>query len=190
MHGILKLLETNRLYLRQFVRADAGLLFELDSNPEVMRYISKGKPTEMKRIEEIIIPKFLNYYKMFPPRGFWAAHEKSTDDFIGWFHMRPDIYEAEQMELGYRLRQPAWGKGYATELTRALVEKGIREWGYEVLSARTLEGNLASQRVMAKAGLRFETRFVFRLETIPDWTEEERRGVKYKLTRHQFEEGL
>jgi RimJ/RimL family protein N-acetyltransferase len=182
----LKLLETSRLLLREFVEQDAQLLFDLDSDAEVMRFISKGQPTDMARIQNVIIPKFLNYYKLSPPRGFWAAHELDNDEFIGWFHMRPDIYQPEEMELGYRLKRSAWGRGFATELSRALVEKALGPWGYEKVSARTLEVNRASQRVMEKAGLIFETKFLFHTETLPDWTEEERRGVKYGLTREQF----
>ena len=151
-----------------------------------MRFISKGEPTQMWRIENVIIPKFLNYYKESPPRGFWAAHELGSDEFIGWFHLRPDIYEPEQMELGYRLRRAAWGRGFATEISRALVEKAFREWQYDTVSSRTLRLNKASQRVMEKAGLQFEREFMFGADLLPGWSEEERRGVKYSLARSQF----
>jgi len=182
----LRFLETTRLYLRRFVAEDAQLLFDLDSDPEVMRFISKGQPTSMSRIENVIIPKFLNYYAQSPPRGFWAAHEQSNGEFIGWFHLRPDIYEPEEMELGYRLKRSAWGRGFATEVSRALVEKAFREWHYEKVSARTLEVNMASRRVMEKAGLQFEREFLWGADLLPEWSEEERRGVKYGLARSQF----
>jgi RimJ/RimL family protein N-acetyltransferase len=181
-----KFLETDRLYLRRFVTRDATLLFELDSDPEVMRFISKGEPTPMARIVDVIIPKFLKYYEQSPPRGFWAAHDTSSEEFIGWFHLRPDIYQPEEMELGYRLKRSAWGKGFATELSRALIERAFLDWNYGKVSARTLEVNLPSQRVMSKAGLLFEETFLFRPETLPGWTEDERRGVKYGLARSQF----
>jgi RimJ/RimL family protein N-acetyltransferase len=182
----MRFLETERLYLRYFVSPDANLLFELDSDPEVMRFISKGEPTQMARIVDVIIPKFLKYYEQSPPRGFWAAHHRATDEFMGWFHLRPDIYEPKEMELGYRLKRSAWGKGFATEISKELIRRAFQEWDYNKVSARTLEVNLASQRVMEKAGLLFENKFLFLPETIPGWTEEERRGVKYGLERQQF----
>jgi len=54
------LLETRRLYLRRFHAADARLLFELDNDPEVMRFISKGQPTPLARIENEITPRILS----------------------------------------------------------------------------------------------------------------------------------
>jgi len=184
--SIVVFLETDRMYFRQFCAEDAELLFELDSDPEVMRFITKGHPTELARIQNEFIPRFLGYYGQSPPRGFWAAHLRESGEFIGWFHLRPDKITPDEMELGYRLKRNSWGRGLATEGSRALIERAFCEWGYEKISARTLVGNLASQRVMKKAGLNFECEFVYSLEIIPGWTEEERRAVKYSVTRAQF----
>jgi RimJ/RimL family protein N-acetyltransferase len=90
------------------------------------------------------------------------------------------------MELGYRLKRSAWGQGLATEGSRALVGLGFQDWGCPKLSARSLAINLASRRVMVKAGLAFERDFVWSLESLPGWTEAERSGVKYGLARAQF----
>jgi RimJ/RimL family protein N-acetyltransferase len=179
-------LATERLYLRRFVPGDAVLLFELDSDPEVMRFITKGKPTPLAQIEKVILPRILDHYQKSPTQGCWAAHLSGSDDFIGWFHLRPDKITPQEMELGYRLKRIAWGRGLATEGTRALLEVGFREWDCTKMSARTLIGNLASQRVIQKAGLQFEGEFVYSVEIIPGWTEQERRAVKYGLSRDQF----
>ncbi len=93
------------MYFRQFRFEDAALLFELDSDPEVMRFISKGHPTPLARIWNEFIPRFLDYYKQTPPRGFWAAHLHEDNEFIGWFHLRPDRISPREMELGYRLKR-------------------------------------------------------------------------------------
>jgi hypothetical protein len=98
-------LETERMYFRRFRVEDAQLLFELDSDPEVMRFISKGQPTPLARIQNEFIPRFLDYYKQTPPRGFWAAHLRRNKEFIGWFHLRPDRISPGEMELGYRLKR-------------------------------------------------------------------------------------
>jgi RimJ/RimL family protein N-acetyltransferase len=175
-------LETERMYFRQFQPEDAQLLFELDSDPEVMRFISKGQPTPLARIQNEFIPRFLDYYGQSPPRGFWAAHLREGGEFIGWFHLRPDKISPEEMELGYRLKRGAWGRGLATEGSRALVAKAFNEWGYSKVCVRTLAGNRASRRVMEKAGLSFESDFIYGTETLPGWIEEERRAVKYSAT--------
>src|SRR5262249_43870917 len=141
--------------LRAITSADGGLLFDLDSDPEVMRFITKGQPTSKERIENVHLPRILSQHRDSPPQGFWAAHLPQTDEFIGWFHLRPDRIDAGEMELGYRLKRSVWGRGLATEGSRALVDRGFVEWGYHKICARTLVGNVASQRVMQKAGLHF-----------------------------------
>jgi RimJ/RimL family protein N-acetyltransferase len=184
------LLETERMYLRQFSAEDAPLLFELDADPEVMRFITKGHPTPLARIQNEFIPRFLDYYRQSPPRGFWAAHLRSTGEFIGWFHLRPDKFSPEEMELGYRLKRNAWSCGLATEGSRALIRKAFEEWGYEKVSARTMAINLASRRVMEKAGLTFECEFHYEADLLHGWIEEgERRAVKYSITRADFRSG-
>jgi RimJ/RimL family protein N-acetyltransferase len=180
-------LETERMYFRQFRDADAQLLFDLDSDPEVMRFISKGKPTSLARIQNEIIPKHLDSYRRNPPQGFWAAHLRETDLFIGWFHLRPNIKSAAEMELGYRLQQSVWGCGLATEGSRALLDKAFREWGYQKVCAHTMAVNLASRRVMEKAGLGFESEFHYEADMVHGWVEQdERRAVKYSITRADY----
>jgi len=173
------LLETGRLYLRRLWPEDVELLFDLDSDSEVMRFISKGQPTPLARMENEYLPRILGYYQNWPPQGFWIAHQRASDEFIGWFHLRPDKMQPDEMELGYRLKRSIWGRGLATEGSRALVEKAFGPWGYRKVCARTLVVNLASRRVMEKAGLRFEHEFLWGLDVLPGWSEDERRGVKY-----------
>jgi RimJ/RimL family protein N-acetyltransferase len=176
-------LRTPRLNLRQFRLEDAGLLFDLDSDPEVMRFVSAQVPTPMDKIQNEILPRVLAYYSKTPQQGCWAAELRDSDRFIGWFHLRPDKFVPEEMELGYRLVRSAWGKGLATEGSRALVQKGFDELGFEKISARALAANLASRRVMEKSGLTFEEHFVYTTEVLPGWPEERRRAVKYSRVR-------
>ena len=64
-----------------------------------------------------------------------------------------------EVELGYRLRKSAWGKGYATEGSRALIRKGFTEFGVQRVTAEAMAVNQASRRVMEKAGLRLVRAF-------------------------------
>jgi RimJ/RimL family protein N-acetyltransferase len=103
-------LETERLVLRRFTEDDVDNLVELDSDPDVMRFINGGRPTPRHEIESDVLPAFLDYYERFAGYGFWAAVEKSTRRFVGWFHFRPAKgASADEIELGYRLRKSAWG---------------------------------------------------------------------------------
>ncbi|HTV41469.1 MAG TPA: GNAT family N-acetyltransferase [Candidatus Baltobacteraceae bacterium] len=179
-------LETDRMLFRQFQETDAQLLFELDSDPEVMRFISKGKPTPLATIQNEYIPRFLDYYRRTPPQGFWAAHLRESGAFIGWFHLRPDKISAAEMELGYRLQRNFWGRGLATEGSKALLGKAFNEWGYEKVCARTLADNAASRRVMERAGLCFERDFHYDADMLHGWVEQERRAVKYSITRAEY----
>jgi len=180
-------LESERLVLRRFTEDDVDNLVELDSDPEVMRFITGGPPTSRDEIEKEVLPAFLGYYERYAGYGFWAAVEKSTGRFVGWFHFRPDRGAPPgDIELGYRLRRSAWGKGYATEGSRALIDKGFAELGVRRVVASTMVVNVASRRVMEKAGLRFVRTFH---QPWPDHIEGEDEGdVEYALLRSEWEQ--
>jgi RimJ/RimL family protein N-acetyltransferase len=180
------LLETERLRLRQFQLDDVDRLVELDSDPEVMRYITFGAATPRASYVEIYLPRWFEIYARQPGLGYFAAELRDTGDFIGWFHLRDDRIEPEYLELGYRLSRNAWGQGYATEGSLALVRHGFETIGAARLSARTLERNLASQRVMQKCGLKFGGRFEYPQDVIGGRSPDERAAVKYTLTRPEW----
>jgi RimJ/RimL family protein N-acetyltransferase len=180
------LLETDRLVLRRFTTADVDNLVELDSDPAVMHYITGGRTTPREEIESDFLPAFLSYYDRFAGYGFWAAQEKPTGEFLGWFHLRaPAGSDPDEPELGYRLRKAAWGKGYATEGSCALIHKGLVDLGARRVWAETMAVNLASRRVMEKAGLRYVRAFhqpwPYRIEG------DEEGDVEYALTRSEWE---
>jgi RimJ/RimL family protein N-acetyltransferase len=181
------LLETDRLRLRQFTPDDVDNLVELDGDPQVMRYINGGRATSREEIERRELPAFLAYYTRSDGYGFWAAVEKATGEFVGWFHLRPRADgAADEPELGYRLRRSAWGKGYATEGSRALIAKAFTDLGARRVWAETMVVNVASHRVMEKAGLRYVRTFH------ADWPEkiegDEEGDVEYALTRAEWQE--
>ncbi|MBH5333454.1 GNAT family N-acetyltransferase [Streptomyces pactum] len=178
-------LETDRLVLRRFTPSDVDLLLELDSDPEVMRFINGGRPTPRETVTGQVLPRLLHLHAGTGECGFWAAEERTTGAFLGWFEFRP--LEGERwdvVELGYRLRRPAWGRGYATEGSLALIAKGFTELGVQRVTANTMAVNSGSRRVMEKAGLRFARSYV------GDWPEvidgSEHGEVEYTLTRQEW----
>ncbi len=175
-------LETDRLVLRRFTEADVDNLFDLDSDPDVMRFINGGRPTPRDVIQNDTLPRFLHYYERFAGYGFWAAVEKATGEFLGWFHFRPPQGASpDEAELGYRLRKSAWGKGYGTEGSRALIRKGFTELGVQRVVASTMVVNVASWRVMEKAGLTLERTFH---QSWPDLIDGAEQGdVEYALRK-------
>jgi len=177
------LLETRRLRLRRFGPDDLDRLVELDSDPEVMRYITYTVPTPRAVYEDVILPRWFAIYAQTPELGYWAAEDREGGEFLGWFHLRPDRFDAGEQELGYRLARAAWGRGLATEGALAVVEHGFARVGAPKITARTLSANLRSQRVMRKCGLAFEGDFVYPEDVIQGRSEAERAAVKYSITR-------
>lgn len=175
------ILETDRLILRRFTEADADHLTELDNDPEVTFHITGGIP----QFDDDTLRAWLAHYERWPGYGFFAAIEKQSGEFLGWFHLRPEADEDDQPELGYRFRKSAWGKGYATEGSRALVDRAFSELGATRVNAFALAIHTASRRVMGKAGLRFIRLFH------GDWPYkipgDEHGDVEYAITREEWE---
>jgi RimJ/RimL family protein N-acetyltransferase len=149
-------LRTERLVMRRFTRDDVDLLVELDSDPAVTRYVGLTEPTTPAVVEGRILPTFLGWYEKHPAHGYWATHETATGAFIGWFHYRPTKSAPHELELGYRLRRDAWGKGFATEGSRALIAHAFDVLHDPRVVAHAFRANRASTRVMEKVGMTFE----------------------------------
>jgi len=152
--------ETARLRFRRLTPDDAANLFELDADPEVMRYLTGGAGTPLELIESKVLPAMLHAYDSHGGLGWWAAEAAVSGEFLGWFGLHPpDDAAPSDLELGYRLRRAAWGKGLATEGSRALLDRAFRDFGAARVFARTYEANIASRRVMEKLGMRFVRAF-------------------------------
>jgi RimJ/RimL family protein N-acetyltransferase len=179
------LVETARLSLCAFEPGDVDLLVELDGDPAVMQFITGGRATPRSEIEDDYLPAFLGYYDRFDGYGFWAAIEKESDEFVGWFHLRPAPGAPDnEPELGYRLRRGAWGRGLATEGAQALIEVAFSRLGAERVVAETMAVNVASRRVMENSGMtlirEFHQDWPYRIEG------DELGDVEYAVTRDSW----
>ncbi len=178
-------LETERLRLRHFAEGDADLLVELDADPSVMHFITGGEPTSRDEIEQEVLPALLAYYERWAHLGFWAVEEKASDEFVGWFHLRPgEGHPGEEPELGYRLRRASWGRGYAVEGGRALIDRAFERDAVHRVMAETMVVHAASRRVMERCGMRLVRTFR------ADWPYripgDEEGDVEYAITRKEW----
>lgn len=156
-------LKTQRVLLRQYRDDDFDRLLELNSDPDVMRYLTNGQPGTRRDVESGVEWTLL-YQKKYDGRlGVFTAELVESGEFMGWFLLRPDkkdLDNTQVLELGYRLKKKFWGKGYATEVSRALLRKAFEGLGADCVFAQTVAPNLASRRVMEKLGMRFDREFI------------------------------
>ena len=183
-------LETARMVLRRFTGADVEHLAALHGDPAVMRYIDDGRPVPRELVASRTLPRILSEYGEPPDgHGCFAAHERASGTFLGWFSVRPanSVGLDGGTEIGYRLLPSVWGHGYATEGARALVAKAFTELGADRVVATTMTVNAASRRVMEKAGLSLVRTF---FEEWPEYIEGAEHGdVEYAITRQAWADG-
>lgn len=87
---------------------------------------------------------------------FWTVVEKETGTVIGQGGLVPIEFNGPEIELGYRLGKPYWGRGYASEVARASAGYGFGVLGHDRLVAVSYPENIGSRRVLEKTG--FEER--------------------------------
>lgn len=153
-------LTSNRLYLREFVESDWENIYQLDSDPDVMKYLTqyaRDKKSDYPKIIETCIKS----YKENPGFGVWAAIEKDSEEFVGWFMLKKYQY-SEDKELGYRLMKKYWNRGYATEMSLKLIEYGFHQKNLNKIVAITHPENIGSQKVLKKAGMKYVKTIAFK----------------------------
>jgi RimJ/RimL family protein N-acetyltransferase len=181
-------LETQRLLLRQFTEADAEFLLLMEKEPDVLRYVGRKPLADLDAYRNKIRTTFLPHYDKPGGFGTWAIVEKASGEFVGGGTLRPGMdsneaaemgYTSDDVELGYGLRKQSWGKGYATEVAQALVQRAFTDLGATSLVACVTIDNVASVRVLEKAGLRRAGEPLY-------LHGENELSVKYALTKDRF----
>ena len=166
---------TERLALRPLRADDVDLLLDLDSDPEVMRYLTGGRASTREEVTELVGHAIGHR---------WIATDRATDDVVGWFALWPT--GPSELELGYRLRRAHWGRGLASEGARALLEVAFGGWGIERVWAQTMAVNERSRRVMERCGLRYHR--TVHLEWDDPIPGTEHGEVEYELRRRDWED--
>lgn len=156
----MKINNSARLSYRLMDSNDADLLFELDQDPQVMKFITGGEVSSRDKIDSVFIPRMEAYRDANKGWGLWQVNVADTDEYIGWVLVRPmyffsDNPEFDNLELGWRFFQSSWGKGYASEAALHIKNELATNKEYTAFSAIANEENLASIGVMKNIGMRY-----------------------------------
>jgi len=144
--------ETERLRVRHFTQDDYDHFFSLQGDAEVMRYIRPPRTREESDgfLRDNLLAADPNDYK-----GYWAVEDRYSGAFVGSFVIIPIPNEPEKIQMGYSLLQAHWGKGYASELALEGASYFRHRTPLDILYGVTETPNIASQRVLLKAGFSF-----------------------------------
>ncbi len=168
-------LTTDRLTIRPFLLSDAEQLYNLNASEQVMKYLPKDEVYD----QEEQARQFLKAYLDKSAATDFVRQvvlRRSDGCWLGWCGLARQ--ENGEVDLGFRFHERAWGKGYATESGLAWMEYGFRERGLDEIIARAAKGNLGSQKVLEKLGMRREAE--------KDHTEAGFLWFRYKLNRAIF----
>jgi RimJ/RimL family protein N-acetyltransferase len=171
-HPVNPLIETPRLILREFTVDDAYKIWELNSDPEVIKYTGDPPFETVENARD-----FLNNYKDYENIGFgrWAVIKKDSNDFLGWCGLK--LNEQILIDLGFRFFRREWNKGYATESAKACLEYGFMELNIKEIIGRVAIKNTASIKVLEKLTMEY-------------WKNDSCKGIEnslyYKISKEQY----
>ena len=145
------ILETERLKLREILPSDAEMMYNLNLDPEVIRYTGDPPFASVEEAEN-----FIQNYPDYKKNGYgrWAVIRKADDEVLGWCGLKY-LPEDDETDIGYRFFKKYWGAGYATEAAKACLDFGFQKLGLETIIARAMHANIASINVMKKLGMQY-----------------------------------
>ncbi len=166
------ILETERILLREFLPEDAPFLYELNADPEVLKYTG-----DVRFENPEAAAHFISNYNDYALHGMgrWACIQKSSSAFLGWCGLKRHV-KSNEVDVGFRLLKKQWGRGFATEAAQSCLHYGFGYLQVEEIIGRAQKDNVASIRVLEKLGMKFNGNFEFDLHP----------GVKYKLGKIEF----
>jgi RimJ/RimL family protein N-acetyltransferase len=178
-------LQTDRIKLVPLSGEHVELEVELDSDPEVMRYLTgRGRTREQVMAAHQLR---LATAESVPGLGFWVGFV--DEQFVGWWLLEPPGWAEQrpvegQAELGYRLLRRYWRQGYASEGSRELLRHALEDLGLHRVSAQTMTVNTGSRATMAAVGLQYIR--TFHDDGDKGFADSELGGVEYAITRDEW----
>jgi RimJ/RimL family protein N-acetyltransferase len=158
--------------LRPLTAHDVDLLFELNSDSEVMQYVT-GQPSTLDEVRSEVADAL---------GCRWIAIERASDEAMGWVGAIPSE-DGREYDVGWRLRREVWGRGLATEAAIALID-GLFKAGASRVFAQTMAVNERSRAVMRRCGLQYRRTFHLSFDDPLPGTE--LGEVEYDLTRERW----
>lgn len=152
-------IETERLILRSWRMTDRAVFAEINSNNKVMRYFPKPLSID----ESNVFVDRINSEFEETGFGLYAVEIKETGEFIGYvgFHRFAfDVPFSPGWEIGWRISDKFWNKGYATEAAMACIKYAQEKKLCNRLYSFTAVPNIASENVMKRIGMTFEGLFM------------------------------
>lgn len=146
------MLETERLIIRPAKIEDAQNLFILNSDPEVVRYTGDVAFNNLLEAQNLIRERMTVQFDKYKMTRFMVFHKDGT--YLGWCGLKY-FPETNEVDLGYRFMKKFWGKGYATESSKACLQYGFETLKLPRIIAKAMPENIGSIKVMQKLGMTF-----------------------------------
>ena len=138
---------------------DVDDVVALNADTEVMRYLDHGRPMTPARVLAEEMPRLMAHNGRADRLGSWVARDRGTRNFLGWFMITPVDEPLRNVELTYRLRRRAWGRGYDIEGMLCMIEIA-RAAQVSTVIATMMAVDVVSRRLMEKAGLHLVQRLL------------------------------
>lgn len=177
-------IRTERLILRRWRESDRPAYARLNADPHVMRFFEKTRNREESDAEAQRLDD------RFGLDGFgpWAVEAPGVADFVGfvgcWRILR-ELPFTPAVEIGWRLDQPYWGKGFAVEAAKAALRDVFERTELSEIVAYTARQNEPSRRVMEKLGMSYDQAADFKHPAVEDGHPLQAH-VLYRISRQTF----
>ncbi len=172
-------IQSNRLALRRITLDDVPDFFELDSNPDVHRYLGNNPVRSLEQSQNMVEDVLRQYDAN--DFGRLAIILKATNQMVGWAGIKYEEKVREEFayfDLGYRLKQQFWRKGIATEAAILSLKYGFAIRNLKKICAAAHEDNIGSNKILSNIGMSSEGHFFFE-NTKCNW---------YELSKERWEE--
>lgn len=132
----------------------AEKMFELNADPEVVRYTGDGAFGSVQEARQ-----FIENYSAYDDYGIgrWLLTHKKSNEIVGWCGLKYNK-EADEVDLGYRLFKKFWNKGFATEAAQTCLRFGHEVLNIPIIVGRAMPANVASVKVLEKIGMTYQGR--------------------------------
>ena len=168
----MKILETERLFLREITINDAEKMYLLNLDAQVLKYTG-DEPFESVQDAKQFLENY-DHYKKYS-FGRWAVIRKTTNELLGWCGLKytPELGE---YDIGFRFYKKYWNQGYATESAKACLNIGFDKYGLSKIVGRAMTENIGSIKVLEKIGMTYCKEFSF----------DGKNGVIYKIENERY----